>query len=207
VDNGVRSKDDVREKLFKAFEPIESFHVHRLERVGPRLLPERAVRQPRRRRDHCRKHGRAWQHVLARVRPERRVMAAQILVVDDNRDNLELMRFLLSVSGYDVALAQGGAEAIRLAAEQPIDLVLMDIQMPGIGGYEAAAAIRALPSGDEVSIVAVTAFAMVGDRDQVLGRGFDGYITKPIAPTTFIAQVEDYLPAHRRTGRSTRGGA
>lgn len=119
---------------------------------------------------------------------------ARILVADDNADNLELMRFLLSVSDYDVTLAHGGAEAIRLATEQPVDLVLMDVQMPGIDGYEAAAAIRADAGGGGVAIVAVTAFAMVGDRDQILARGFDGYITKPIAPATFIAQVADHLP-------------
>ncbi|MEA2218719.1 MAG: two-component system, cell cycle response regulator [Solirubrobacteraceae bacterium] len=116
-----------------------------------------------------------------------------ILVVDDNDDNLELMRFLLGAAGYPVVLAGGGTEAIALAVRRPPDLVLMDIQMPDVDGYQAAAWIRAQPKLGGVVLVAVTAFAMVGDRDHVLAGGFDGYIAKPISPRTFVEDVERYL--------------
>jgi CheY-like chemotaxis protein len=125
----------------------------------------------------------------------------RILVVDDNEDNLELMRFLLSRGGYEPILAHGGAEAIELAARARPDLILMDIQMPGIDGYAATAAIRAREGAPPVTIVAVTAFAMVGDRDQVLAAGLDGYIAKPIAPMQFIAHVEEFLPPRLRASR------
>jgi CheY-like chemotaxis protein len=129
------------------------------------------------------------------------VRLTRVLVVDDNEDNLELMRFLLSRGGYEPILARGGAEAIALAGRARPDLILMDIHMPGIDGYAAAAAIRAQEAGPPVTIIAVTAFAMMGDRDQVLASGLDGYIAKPIAPMQFIAHVEEFLAPGLRAAR------
>jgi CheY-like chemotaxis protein len=120
-------------------------------------------------------------------------MEAAILVVEDNRDNMELMDYLLTAFGYTPILARGGAEAIRLARQQRPDLILMDLQMPEMDGHEASATIRAEPGLEGCTIVAVTAFAMVGDRERILAAGFDGYISKPIAPESFVAQVEGYL--------------
>jgi CheY-like chemotaxis protein len=128
--------------------------------------------------------------------------APRVLVADDNPDNLELMRILLTASGYAPALASDGAEAIESAADDPPELILMDLQMPNVDGYAAAAAIRQQSGGRCAPIVAVTALAMVGDRDDVLAAGFDGYIAKPIVPATFLAQVEEFIAPERRASRA-----
>ena len=120
-------------------------------------------------------------------------MEAAILVVEDNRDNMELMRYLLTAYGYTPMLARGGADAVRSARRRAPDLILMDLQMPEMDGHEATAAIRSEPGLGECTIVAVTAFAMVGDRERILAAGFDGYISKPIAPESFVAEVERFL--------------
>jgi CheY-like chemotaxis protein len=121
-----------------------------------------------------------------------------ILVVDDNRDNMELMRYLLKAFGYEPLAAGSGEEAILLARENRPHLILMDIQMPEMDGYEATEAIRREPSLEECPVVAVTAFAMVGDQQRILSSGFEGYISKPITPETFVAQVEAFLPSELR---------
>jgi CheY-like chemotaxis protein len=134
-------------------------------------------------------------------------MEAAILVVEDNRDNMELMEFLLTAFGYTPTLATGGAEAVRSARERPPDLILMDLQMPDMDGHEASAEIRKEPGLDGCTIVAVTAFAMLGDQERILAAGFDGYISKPIAPESFVTQVERFLAPELRAGRdATRGG-
>jgi CheY-like chemotaxis protein len=125
-------------------------------------------------------------------------VAASILVVEDNDANIELTDFLLKASGYVPVLAQSGAEGVRLATELRPDLILMDIQMPGMDGYEATAAIKRQAELEACPVVAVTAFAMVGDQDRIMSRGFAGYISKPIEAETFVAQVEAYLPAPLR---------
>ena len=127
-------------------------------------------------------------------------MTASILVVEDNAVNMELTEFLLNASGYVPLLALSGAEGVRLATEEHPDLILMDIQMPGMDGYEATEAIRRDPELQACPIVAVTAFAMVGDKDRILSQGFAGYISKPIEAETFVAQVEAYLPPDLRGG-------
>jgi CheY-like chemotaxis protein len=120
-------------------------------------------------------------------------MGAAILVVEDNRENMELMEYLLRAFGYEPMLANGGAEAVRRARERPPDLILMDLQMPEMDGHEARAEIRKEPGLVGCAIVAVTAFAMLGDQERILASGFDGYISKPIAPESFVAQVERFL--------------
>ena len=134
-------------------------------------------------------------------------MAASILVVEDNHANIELTDFLLQASGYQPLLALSGAEGVRLAAEQRPDLILMDIQMPGMDGYEAIAAIKKRPELSACPVVAVTSFAMVGDQDRILSSGFAGYISKPIAPETFVTQVEAFLPARLRMAGASANGA
>jgi CheY-like chemotaxis protein len=127
-------------------------------------------------------------------------MAATILVVEDNRDNMELMEYLLTAFGYAPVLAFGGADALRLARRRPPDLILMDLQMPDMDGHEASAAIRKEPGLESCTIVAVTAFAMVGDQERILTAGFDGYISKPIAPESFVTQIERFLPRELHAG-------
>ena len=126
-------------------------------------------------------------------------MTASILVVEDNRANMELTECLLKASGYQPLLALSGAEGVRMATDAPPDLILMDIQMPGMDGYEATAAIKRDPELRACPVVAVTAFAMVGDRDRILSQGFAGYISKPIEAETFVSQVEAYLAPGLRT--------
>jgi CheY-like chemotaxis protein len=134
-------------------------------------------------------------------------MKASILVVEDNRENMELMEFLLTSFGYEPVLARGGAEAVRRARERPPDLILMDLQMPEMDGHEASAAIRSEPQLAGCTIVAVSAFAMVGDQERILAAGFDGYISKPIAPEGFVSQVERFLAPelHASNGAAAEG--
>jgi len=126
-------------------------------------------------------------------------MAARILVIEDNPTNLELMRYLLEAFKYRVLTACDGVEGISVAERELPDLILCDIQMPGIDGYEVVRRLRSKPAVSRIPVIAVTALAMVGDRDKALAT-FDGYLSKPIDPTNFMEKVEAYLaPALRNT--------
>ena len=119
-------------------------------------------------------------------------MTSTILVVEDNALNLKLVHDVLIYAGYRVLQATTGEDGIRLAHEEQPDLVLMDLQLPGIDGAEALRRIRA--AGDQpVPVVAVTAFAMPGDRDRVMRDGFDGYLEKPLRVRALPHQVERML--------------
>ncbi|MGD1055828.1 MAG: response regulator [Solirubrobacteraceae bacterium] len=132
-------------------------------------------------------------------------MTSSILVVEDNEDNITLVDFLLKAHGYAPLLARDGSEGLRLALEHRPDLVLLDIRMPGMDGFEVARAIRADARLNHTRVVAVTASAMVGDREQIVAAGFDGYIDKPIDPESFMAEVELWLPEQTiADARSTR---
>jgi two-component system cell cycle response regulator DivK len=117
---------------------------------------------------------------------------SRILVVEDNPKNLKLVRDVLTHSGYEVIDATSGEDGVRLAQEQAPDLILMDLQLPGIDGAEALRRIRA-GEGSWVPVVAVTAFAMNDDRTRAFESGFDGYVEKPISVRTFLQQVRDFL--------------
>ncbi len=119
--------------------------------------------------------------------------AARILVVEDNPKNMKLVRDLLEFSGYEVIEATTGEDGVRLADEERPHLILMDLQLPDIDGAEALRQIRIGPDGQEVPVVAVTAFAMDEDRDRAFASGFDGYIEKPINVRRFPEQVRDFL--------------
>src|SRR5262245_5613680 len=124
-------------------------------------------------------------------------MIAKILLVEDNEQNRYLTTFLLEKAGYEVIHAHTGKEALRLADEEKPDLVLMDIQMPEMDGYEAARQIRDTPGLEEMPVVAVTSYAMVGDREKAMKLGFVGYIEKPIATDTFVAEIGQFIsPPH-----------
>jgi len=120
-------------------------------------------------------------------------MKAKILCIEDNEQNLYLVTFLLRSKGYEVLLAREGQEGINAAIRDKPDLILLDIQLPSMDGYAVARLLRANPNLLMVPIVAVTSYAMVGDREKALDSGCSGFIEKPINPDTFLTQVEEYL--------------
>lgn len=122
-------------------------------------------------------------------------MSARILVIEDNEENLALVDYLLRTHGYDTLLARTGADGLAAATSSRPDLILLDVRMPFMDGYEVARAIRTDRALDAVPIVAVTASAMVGDRERIARAGFDHYVQKPIDPETFIAEVERCIAA------------
>jgi two-component system cell cycle response regulator DivK len=122
--------------------------------------------------------------------------ARRILVVEDNPRNLKLVRDVLQFSGYEVVEASTGEDSVRLADETLPDLILMDLQLPGIDGAEALQRIRARcgrSGGPRVPVVAVTAFAMDQDKQRAYASGFDGYVEKPINVRGLLQQVGDLL--------------
>jgi len=121
-------------------------------------------------------------------------MSAKILLVEDNAANRYLATFLLENSGFSVVQATNGREAILAAQNELPDLILMDIQMPEVDGYEAARHIRAEPHLAHIPLVAVTSYAMAGDREKAVEIGFAGYIEKPIVTETFIREISRFIP-------------
>ena len=120
-------------------------------------------------------------------------MTYVILVVEDNERNLKLLRDVLEYAGYDVRVARTAEDGITLAVSEPPDLVLMDLQLPGIDGMEALRRLRESPRTADIPVVAVTAQAMKHDRERALEAGFDGYIEKPISVRAFPDQVRGFL--------------
>lgn len=116
----------------------------------------------------------------------------KVLVVEDNSLNMELFVDILSSMGFTVRSAVDGEKAVEMAEEETYDLILMDIELPNIDGIEAARLIRNKPKYENTPILAVTAFAMKGDRDDFLAKGFNDYIAKPIDVTKFMMLLEDY---------------
>jgi CheY-like chemotaxis protein len=117
----------------------------------------------------------------------------RILVVEDNPDNMYVMDRILTHRGYSVGEATSGADALRMIAETPFDLVLMDMQMPGLDGYATVQTIRELVAGKEVPIIAVTAHSMPGDRERTLDAGCTDYVSKPIQTQDLLQLIEHYL--------------
>ena len=121
-------------------------------------------------------------------------MTYMILVVEDNERNLKLLRDVLEYAGYDVRVARTAEDGITLAVKEPPDLVLMDLQLPGMDGMEALRRLRENPRTADIPVVAVTAQAMKQDRERVLDAGFNGYVEKPISVRAFPDQVRSFLP-------------
>jgi CheY-like chemotaxis protein len=119
---------------------------------------------------------------------------ARMLVVEDQAENLDLMVYLLNAFGHETLVAHNGAEGVTVVNQDRPDLVVMDLQMPVMDGYEAASLIKADPALSAIPLIAVTAYAMVGDRDRIMTAGFDGYLTKPIDPQVFVRELERHLP-------------
>jgi two-component system cell cycle response regulator DivK len=122
-------------------------------------------------------------------------MTHVILVVEDNERNLKLVRDVLEYVGYDVREARTAEDGIALAVKEPPDLVLMDLQLPGIDGMEALRRLRENVRTADIPVVAVTAQAMKQDRERALEAGFNGYIEKPISVRAFPDQVRSFLSA------------
>ncbi len=117
----------------------------------------------------------------------------RILVVEDNEDNMRLVRFILKKHGHEVIEARDGAEGVALAVQEKPDLVIMDIQLPDMDGLEATKGIRASEADGDMPIIALTSYAMPGDREKALAAGCNGYITKPIDVEIFMVEIEKYL--------------
>jgi len=129
-------------------------------------------------------------------------MKANILLIEDNEQNRYLATFLLESYGYVVISANDGPQGIEQARLLLPQLILLDIQLPSMDGYAVARALRTYPVLGEIPIVAVTSYAMPGDRDKALAAGCNGYIEKPINPDTFVSEIERYLPHPKKGGNS-----
>jgi two-component system, cell cycle response regulator len=124
-------------------------------------------------------------------------MRARILVIEDNPANLDLMMYLINAFGHIAVPAGDGQEGLRAAVQVKPDLILCDIHLPIIDGYEIVRRLKSDPGCCSIPTVAVTALAMVGDRDRVLQAGFDGYLAKPINPETFVQQINGFINSSR----------
>jgi two-component system, cell cycle response regulator DivK len=123
-----------------------------------------------------------------------RLLSAKILIIEDNEQNMYLLTFLLSRYGYEVVQAYDGQKGIELAERENPDLILLDIQLPQMDGYAVARQIKAIQVLAGIPIVAVTSYAMVGDREKTIAAGCSGYIEKPINPDIFMEQIKEFLP-------------
>ena len=117
----------------------------------------------------------------------------KILLVEDNPVNRRLAIFLLRSQGYQVREATSALDAFEILKSEQFDLIVMDIQLPGMDGLEATTKLRAEPATAEIPVIAVTSYAMAGDRDKALAAGCSGYVTKPIDKTIFLAEIGRHL--------------
>ena len=125
-------------------------------------------------------------------------MRSTILLIEDNRNNRYLATFLLERHGYEVISASDGPEGIELAGRLLPHLILLDIQLPSMDGYAVARELRRNPALKDIPIVAVTSYAMPGDREKTIEAGCSGYIEKPIKTETFVAEIEVHLKEARK---------
>jgi CheY-like chemotaxis protein len=130
-------------------------------------------------------------------------MTARILYIEDNEQNYYLVHFILTTRGHEVSWARDGKTGIEAATASLPDLVLLDIQLPVMDGYAVAKALRGSPELRGTPIVALTSYAMPGDRDKALAAGCSGYLEKPINPSLFLGQIESHLMA--ATSHKTEG--
>jgi CheY-like chemotaxis protein len=118
---------------------------------------------------------------------------ARILIIEDNEHNLYLQTFILQKNGHEILQANSGETGIARAAQHLPDLILLDIQLPGMDGYTVAEELRKNPAIVDIPIIAVTSYAMTGDRERILASGCTSYIEKPINPDTFHSEVTQFL--------------
>jgi two-component system cell cycle response regulator DivK len=119
----------------------------------------------------------------------------RILIIEDQEDNRTIMRDLLSAAGYALIEATDGEEGVKLACSERPDLILMDIQLPVLDGYEATRRIRAVAELKSTPIIAVTSYALSGDEAKTRAAGCDSYVAKPFSPRELLAKVREFLPA------------
>lgn len=117
-----------------------------------------------------------------------------LLIIEDNEQNLYMMRFLLEMNGFTILGAENGFQGIEMALKCNPQAILLDIQLPEMDGYEVAAELKKHHQLEKVPIIAVTSYAMVGDRENILAAGATGYIEKPINPETFVGEIMEFLP-------------
>ena len=121
-------------------------------------------------------------------------MSKLILVVEDQEDNRRIMRDLLTSVGYEVIEAVTGEDGVATAETQLPDLILMDIQLPGLDGYEATRQIKANPDLEHIPIIVVTSYALSGDDVKAFEAGCNAYVSKPFSPRELLAKIREYLP-------------
>ena len=121
-------------------------------------------------------------------------MRKRVLVIEDTEDNRQIIRDLLTSFDYELIEAVDGAEGVSMAQAHHPDLILMDIQLPVMDGYEATRRIRAIPELAGVPIIAVTSYALSGDEGKTREAGCDGYIAKPFSPRQLLAKIREFLP-------------
>jgi two-component system, cell cycle response regulator DivK len=117
----------------------------------------------------------------------------KVLVIEDNKDNLRLISLALQLSGYEVISAETGEEGIELAVTQKPFFILLDIDLPGINGFETANRLRSCKAVDDVPIIAITSYAMMGDREKIMAAGCNGYFEKPIDPLTIMDRIHGII--------------
>ena len=120
-------------------------------------------------------------------------MSKRILIVEDQEDNRTILRDVLSTVGYELIEALNGKDGVRLAQSERPDLILMDIQLPKMDGYEATQQIKSIAELKTVPIIAVTSYALSGDEAKARAAGCDGYIAKPFSPRELLAKIRKYL--------------
>ena len=121
-------------------------------------------------------------------------MSKRILMVEDTEDNRQILRDLMSSTDYELLEAVDGAEGLAMAAKHKPDLILMDIQLPVMDGYEASRRIKSNPELQHIPIIAVTSYALAGDEAKTLAAGCDGYIAKPFSPRLLLEKIREFLP-------------
>jgi len=121
-------------------------------------------------------------------------MRKPILVVEDQEDNRRILRELLTNAGYEIIEAENGEEALAVVARERPDLILMDIQLPLLDGYEVTRRIKADPALRAIRIIAITSFALSGDESKARAAGCDAYVTKPYNPRALLAKIREYVP-------------
>jgi two-component system cell cycle response regulator DivK len=121
-------------------------------------------------------------------------MTKRILVVEDQEDNRQILRDLLQSTGWELVEAEDGVQAVAAVAKQRPDLILMDIQLPIMDGYEATRRIRSNPDNKAIPIIAVTSYALSGDDKKARDAGCDDYVPKPYSPRQLMAKIRQYLP-------------
>ncbi len=122
-------------------------------------------------------------------------MSKRILVVEDHEDNRQILRDLLSTAGFEMIEAGDGEAALRMAASEQPDLILMDVQLPVMDGYEATRRLKADPQLKVIPIIVVTSYALSGDEVRARTAGCDAYVAKPYSPRQLLAKIRTYLPA------------